>query len=187
MGTAFERLFCIQNDGLFFFMHYMIIRLIHDNVLRVPKTIMWQGALMHLDREKEIGHTNQLKGLLSWGRGGSALTIGQFWYPECYKTEATSAEPLSSPQVCSLSGAAQRAAEDFKLTQWQFLDPFQLWFRLGFGTEIALVSLYDDLCQERDRGNVSLLILLNFSVTFDTINHVIFLKWLSELGMSGTT
>ena len=33
------------------------------------------------------------------------------------------------------------------LDETDFLDPFQLGFRLGFGMETALVTLYDDLCQ----------------------------------------
>ncbi|KAF7239463.1 Structural maintenance of chromosomes protein 6, partial [Varanus komodoensis] len=42
---------------------------------------------------------------------------------------------------------------------------------LEYGTESALVALYDDLCRERDRGSVSLLVLLDLSAAFDTIDH----------------
>ena len=38
------------------------------------------------------------------------------------------------------------------LDEMDFLDPFQLGFRMGFGMETALVALYNDLCWERDRG-----------------------------------
>ena len=41
------------------------------------------------------------------------------------------------------------------LEETDFLDPFQSGFRPGFGTETALVALYDDLCRERDRGSVT--------------------------------
>ena len=44
------------------------------------------------------------------------------------------------------------------LDETDFLDPFKSGFRLGFGTETALVTLYDDLCRERDRGSVTLFI-----------------------------
>ena len=38
-----------------------------------------------------------------------------------------------------------------------------------------MVALYDDLCQERDRGSVTLLILLDLSAAFDTIDHGVLL------------
>ncbi|KAF7239744.1 Histone acetyltransferase KAT2A [Varanus komodoensis] len=46
----------------------------------------------------------------------------------------------------------------------------------GFVMETALVTLYDDLWLERDRGSVILLILLDLSVTFNTIDHDILLR-----------
>ncbi|KAF7236110.1 RNA-directed DNA polymerase from mobile element jockey [Varanus komodoensis] len=58
--------------------------------------------------------------------------------------------------------------------------PFQSGFRPSYGTETALVALYDDLCRERDKGSVSLLVLLDLSVAFDTIEHgeaVAVLNW----------
>ncbi|KAF7246720.1 hypothetical protein EYD10_07352 [Varanus komodoensis] len=59
------------------------------------------------------------------------------------------------------------------LDETDYLDPFQFGFRPGYGTESALVTLYDDLCWERDRGSVSLLVLLDLSAAFDTIDHVL--------------
>lgn len=67
-----------------------------------------------------------------------------------------------------------------------FLDPFQSGFWPGFGTETALVALYDYLCWERDRANVFLLTLLDLSVAFNAINHCILLERLSELSFCGT-
>ncbi|KAF7243832.1 Dymeclin [Varanus komodoensis] len=67
-----------------------------------------------------------------------------------------------------------------------YLDPFQSSFRPGYGTESALVTLYDDLCRERDRGSASLLVLLHLSVAFDTIDHGILLDRLAGLGVGGT-
>ncbi|KAF7251615.1 Ena/VASP-like protein [Varanus komodoensis] len=57
------------------------------------------------------------------------------------------------------------------LDETDYLDPFQSGFRPGYGTESALVALYDDLCRERDRGSASLLVLLDLSAAFDTIDH----------------
>ncbi|KAF7243586.1 putative RNA-directed DNA polymerase from transposon BS, partial [Varanus komodoensis] len=59
-------------------------------------------------------------------------------------------------------------------------------FRPGYGTESALVALYDDLCRERDRGSASLLVLLDLSAAFDTIDHGILQDRLAGLGVGGT-
>ncbi|KAF7251291.1 Dystrophin, partial [Varanus komodoensis] len=67
------------------------------------------------------------------------------------------------------------------LDETDYLDPFQSCFRPGYGTESALVALYDDLCKERDRGSASLLVLLDFSVAFDTIDHGILLNRLATM------
>lgn len=46
---------------------------------------------------------------------------------------------------------------------------------------MALVALLDDFWQEQGRDSASVLVLLDISVTFDTINHGILLEWLHEL------
>ncbi|KAF7251725.1 RAS guanyl-releasing protein 1 [Varanus komodoensis] len=72
------------------------------------------------------------------------------------------------------------------LDETDYLDPFQSGYRPGYGTESALVALYDDLCREKDRGSVSLLVLLDLSAAFDTIDHGILLDRLAGLGVGGT-
>uniref|UniRef100_A0A8D2Q0S4 Reverse transcriptase domain-containing protein n=1 Tax=Varanus komodoensis TaxID=61221 RepID=A0A8D2Q0S4_VARKO len=72
------------------------------------------------------------------------------------------------------------------LDETDYLDPFQSSFRPGYGTESALVSLYNDLCREKDRGSASLLVLLDLSAAFDTIDHGILLDRLARLGVGGT-
>ena len=69
------------------------------------------------------------------------------------------------------------------LEEVDYLDQFQSGFRFGCGTEIALVSLLDDLRQELDRGSVSLLVLLDLSAAFNTINHGILPGHLSGMGL----
>ncbi|KAF7253392.1 ERI1 exoribonuclease 3 [Varanus komodoensis] len=72
------------------------------------------------------------------------------------------------------------------LDETDYLDPFQSGFRPGYSTESALVALYDDLCREKDRGSTSLLVLLDLSSAFDTIDHGILLDRLAGLGVGGT-
>ncbi|KAF7248501.1 RNA-directed DNA polymerase from mobile element jockey, partial [Varanus komodoensis] len=72
------------------------------------------------------------------------------------------------------------------LDENDYLDPFQSGFRPRYGTESALVTLYDDLCRERDKGSASLLVLLDFSAAFNTINHGILLDRLAGPGVGGT-
>ncbi|KAF7252470.1 putative RNA-directed DNA polymerase from transposon BS [Varanus komodoensis] len=68
------------------------------------------------------------------------------------------------------------------LDETDYLDPFQSGFRPGYSTESALVALYDDLC----RKSASLLVLLDLSPAFDTIEHGILLDRLAGLGVGGT-
>uniref|UniRef100_A0A803SUT5 Reverse transcriptase domain-containing protein n=1 Tax=Anolis carolinensis TaxID=28377 RepID=A0A803SUT5_ANOCA len=72
------------------------------------------------------------------------------------------------------------------LEDMDFLDQSQSGFRPGFSTETALVALVDDLRRELDRGSVTLLVLLDISAAFDTIDHGILLERLSGMGLGGT-
>ncbi|KAF7254806.1 Quinone oxidoreductase [Varanus komodoensis] len=71
-------------------------------------------------------------------------------------------------KVLEQVGAGQLQA---LLDETDYLDLFQSGFSPGYGTESALVALYDDLRRERDRGSASVLVLLDLSVAFDTIDH----------------
>ncbi len=72
------------------------------------------------------------------------------------------------------------------LTQNNLLDSNQSGFRSGHSTETALLSVDEDLRLARKASKSSLLILLDLSAAFDTVNHQILLSTLLRKGISGT-
>ncbi len=73
------------------------------------------------------------------------------------------------------------------LTQNNLLDNNQSGFRSGPLTETVLLSVVEDLRLARTASKSSLLILLDLSAAFDTVNHQILLSTLLRKGISGTT
>ena len=60
-------------------------------------------------------------------------------------------------------------------------------YRKSYSTETTLLRLQNDLLRSTDTGNEALLILLDFSAAFDTINHAILFCLLHRrFGLSGT-
>lgn len=55
------------------------------------------------------------------------------------------------------------------------LDPIQSKFRPGYGAEMALVALVNDMHKEMDRGSMALLILLELLAAFESIGQNIHL------------
>ncbi len=72
------------------------------------------------------------------------------------------------------------------LTQNNLLDSNQSGFRSGHSTETALFSVVEALRLARAASKSSLLILLDLSAAFDTVNHQILLSTLLKKGISGT-
>ena len=66
------------------------------------------------------------------------------------------------------------------LEETSALDPFQSRFRPGHGVETALVALMDDLRRYLDQGGSALLILLDLSAAFDTVDHELLLAALQR-------
>lgn len=53
---------------------------------------------------------------------------------------------------------------------------FQCGFRKNFSTMVALTNVIDDIISATDQKLVTVLILLDFSKAFDTINHELLVR-----------
>ena len=68
-----------------------------------------------------------------------------------------------------------------------FFDVYQSGFRVNHSTETALVRVVNDLKISSDNHKVIVLVFLDLSAAFDTVDRVILLKWLEYcLGLRGT-
>ncbi|KAJ8349141.1 hypothetical protein SKAU_G00277300 [Synaphobranchus kaupii] len=72
------------------------------------------------------------------------------------------------------------------LHQNNLLDPHQSGFRTGHSTETALLAETEALATARASSLSSVLILLDLSAAFDTVNHKLLISTLAEMGISGT-
>ena len=88
-----------------------------------------------------------------------------------------------------LSKTLERAVSEqlsLFLSQNNLLDPLQSGFKASHSTETALLAVSEALHTARASSLSSVLILLDLSAAFDTVNHQILLSTLSDLGISGS-
>ena len=72
------------------------------------------------------------------------------------------------------------------LHQNNFLDPLQSGFKAGHSTETALLSVTESIRTASAKSLSSVLILLDLSAAFDTVDHQILLSSLKAMGVSGS-
>ena len=71
----------------------------------------------------------------------------------------------------------------------QYMDPndlfniFQIVYRPAHSCETALVCIQDDIPHSLDNWNTMILVLLDLSAAFDTVNHCLLLDKLHEIGI----
>ncbi len=66
------------------------------------------------------------------------------------------------------------------------LDNFQSGFRVHHNTETALIKIINDIRPDSDTGKISVLVLLDRSAAFDTVDHNILRQRLENwVGLSG--
>ena len=59
-------------------------------------------------------------------------------------------------------------------------------YRGNHSTETALLKVKNDILLNMNKQHVTLLVLLDLSAVFDTVDHVIILRALGSLGIGGT-
>jgi hypothetical protein len=65
------------------------------------------------------------------------------------------------------------------------LDPFQSAYRTDHSCETVILSILNDVYTAIDRGEITLLIMLDMSAAFDTVDHGLLLRKLECLGIGG--
>lgn len=123
-----------------------------------------------------------------------AIEVGSF--PELWKVAIGCPLPkkqnpsdMSDIRIISLLPCISKILEKVMFNQmYEFLNSndilpaFQTGFRKYFSTSMALAQVTDDLLSAMDKNKVSVLVLLDFSKAFDTINHKLICSKLKYYG-----
>lgn len=129
-------------------------------------------------------------------------SLGSSHFPSLWKEALAHARLKKSGKDISFSNLRPasnllfipKLAERAILTQvHEHLMKFQLYpllqsaYRTGYSTETALLKVNSDILFSMDEQRVTLLVLLDLSAAFDTVNHQVLLKRLEScFGISGT-
>ena len=73
------------------------------------------------------------------------------------------------------------------ITKHSFLDPNQSAYKVKHSTQTALLKLCEDIYDIIDDSEITLLVLLDFSKAFDTVNHKLLIAKLEILGFDKNT
>ena len=108
--------------------------------------------------------------------------------PDLDPGDPSSYRPVSN--VTFLSKFVERAVYvqlEKYLSSNRLLPPTQSGFRRAHSTETAVLKVYSDAVMASDKGEVTCLLLLDYSAAFDTVDHDILLTILEDsLGVTGT-
>lgn len=129
-----------------------------------------------------------------------SLETGDF--PQMYKSAVVSPllkkasldpEELKNYRPVSNLAFISKLIERVAATQLQsylssnnLLEPFQSAYRQGHSTETALLRVHNDVLCAVGKKQAILLLLLDLSAAFDTVDHQRLLQTLGNLGISGT-
>ncbi len=108
--------------------------------------------------------------------------------PQLDPKDLVNYRPISNLPVLSkiLEKVASSQLYSF-LEKHDICEDFQSGFRASHSTETALIRVTHDLLLSSDRGCISLLVLLDLSTAFDTIDHNSLLSRLeNSVGISGS-
>ena len=81
-----------------------------------------------------------------------------------------------------VAGQLQRYMDDNELH-----NPLQSAYRANHSCETALLKVSNDILQAMDSGHAVIHVMLDLSAAFDTLEHSLLLKRLSNIGISGTS
>lgn len=103
------------------------------------------------------------------------------------KSVLTNYRPVANLSLLSkiIERAAMKQVTDY-LEYHNLVNKFQSSYRANHSTETALLRVYNDILCNLDQGNDVVLILLDYSAAFDTIDHSILMRRLKiTFGLSG--